>query len=257
MKHLTIFCFVSLTLLSSQSSPAVEISGFGGDGTGWTLNGGATVVNNVLCLTDAALAVNNPEARSAFFNNQEYITSFQVQFTYQATDLGGVGPGADGVAFVLQKQGLTALGNGGLDLGYVGISNPSAAFKLNIYPSYGPGEAFNTNGSWGWYNSVTPVDLRSNHPINVLLTYSNNVLHVYLNDPVTSTSYENQYSVDLPAILGDNTAYIGFTGATWSGWSTQTISNFSFSPVPEPSTFVMLGVVALSLSFVWRRKRAG
>lgn len=258
MKNLTIFFITSLIFLSSQSSSsAVDISGFGGNGTGWTLNGGATIVTNVLGLTDAAGASIQPEARSAFFNTQQIITSFQVQFTYQATDLGGVGPGADGVAWVLQKQGPTALGEGGLSLGYGGIANPSAAFALNIYPSYGPGEAFNINGGWGSYHSVIPVDLRSGHPINVSLTYSNKILHVYLNDPVASTSYGNQYSIDLPAVLGDNIAYLGFTGATWSGWSTQTISNFSFLPVPEPSIFILIGMGVLSLSFFWRRKRAG
>ncbi len=62
--------------------------------------------------------------------------------------------------------------------------------------------------------------------------------------------------VDNPvADVAGNSAYVGFTGGTGNGTSTQSISNFSFV-VPEPTTISMFGVGALALMVLAIRRRS-
>ena len=202
------------------------------NGAGWTLNGGAVITNNVLTLTDGVTG----EARSSFLDAPEYIQSFTASFTYQES---GVNPD-DGIAFVIQNSsaGASALGGSGEGLGYSGIS-PSAALELDIYnnnSSIFPGIALRTNGGTGSYLSASPVSLTSGHPINVTLGYSSGLLSVTLTDSVTQASFSSTFSIDLPGLLGGNSAFVGFTGATGGLASTQTVSNFSFISLPALSS---------------------
>jgi T5SS/PEP-CTERM-associated repeat protein len=208
-------------------SVRAQINGFGTNGTGWTLNGGPTIVSDVLTLTDDGGA----EASSAWFSIPQTNNSFTASFIYQAS--GSLQ--ADGVTFVLQNVGLTALGTVGGGLGYCGIG-ASVAFEINIYSdaSGGRGTSFDTNGvtadcSGGTpYTSTAPVNLASGDPISVTVTYTGNLLNETLFDLVTSDSFTTNYTVNISTAVGGGTAYVGFTGGTGGLTSIQTISNFMY-----------------------------
>jgi hypothetical protein len=51
-------------------------------------------------------------------------------------------------------------------------------------------------------------------------------------DLVTSSTFSTNYPINIPAILGANQAYVGFSGADGGVFSTQVISNFTMSPPP-------------------------
>ena len=203
------------------------VSGFGGNGSGWTCNGGAIVTSNVLKLTDGGAN----EARSAFFNIPQVVSNFQAQFVYQATSV-GKSPLGDGATFVVQDApaGVTALGNSGGGLGYVSIHSSAA---IEFYLDSGMGTRLITGGSGGSgvsYNSTLPVNLDSGDPIQVGLNYNGSTLVETLSDLTTAASYTTNYPVNiLLAVGGTNTAFVGFTGGNGASVALQTISNFSFT----------------------------
>ena len=232
-----------------------DITGFN-NGVGFTLNGGPTISGGTATLTD-----NNVfEARSLYYDTPQSITGgFQASFIYQATG-GNDFALADGTTFVLQNQGLTALGGSGSGLGYSGIA-PSASVQFDLF--FNSGTGFNTNGNTGNYTSTSPVNLNSMDPIGVLLSYNGttHVLTENLTDLSTSATYSTSYTSDLASVLGGGTALVGFTGGTGAGTSTQTVSDFLFvNSVPEPGNLTLWagsGLMMAAYACWARRTRKG
>jgi len=210
---------------STVAAVTVEvIPDFNIDGTGWTLNGGAEIVDGVLTLTSGF----NNQARSVYFDYPLYIGAFKVLFTY--TDVGGAG--ADGFTLIAHNSalGTAAVGGAGGNLAYNGIT-PSAAVMFNIYNT--SGIALGTNGvRAGDYLPTAPVDIRAGNPIAVEMVYMGGQMEVTLTDSIDATTFTLTVPVNLPAFAGGQTAHVGFTGATGGTASTQTIQNFQYIPLP-------------------------
>src|SRR5579864_1666733 len=84
----------------TSSNPSVNF-GNGFSTTGMTLNGFAALNGTRLRLTNGG----NTEAGSGFYNTPVNVQSFTTDFSFQLTN-----PNADGITFVLQNTGTTALG---------------------------------------------------------------------------------------------------------------------------------------------------
>ncbi len=223
--------------------PSASVTNFGGTGTNWTLNnngtGGPTIVSDVLTLTDN----NNGEGRNAFFNTPQPVLSgangFTASFVYTAT--GGNPFLADGMSFIVQNdsRGANATGGGDGGLGYAGIT-PSAALEINVYPGRTQGTIIATGGATQVYNSFPNV--ASGDPIQVTLTYNptaNSLTETLIDPSAGNATYTNTLNnVNLGALLGGNSAYIGFGGGTGGFASTQQISNFSYTlAAGTPNTY--------------------
>ncbi|MGD0260609.1 MAG: LamG-like jellyroll fold domain-containing protein [Verrucomicrobiota bacterium] len=213
---------VSVTIVSDLT--------FNTTGPGWSSQGSTSWPgNNVLQLTDNI----NSEHNSAFYSFPLYIGAFQASFTYQCVT--SPANSADGACFCIQNdpRGAAALGGSGSQLG-VGTPNPitpSVELEFNIYANNtigGVGISFGTNGSIGSVVSTAPLVINSGDPINTVLTYQNGVATVTLTDTNANTQYSASANVNIPAILGTNVAYVGFTASTGSSASTQQISDFTF-----------------------------
>jgi hypothetical protein len=229
--------------------------GFFTNGANWTGNQSGTFTvpifpgSNVLELTDFG----GSEGRSAFFNSQVYIGGFQATYTYAQNNTTA---GADGVAFVVQDdpRGPAAIAGAGGNLAYAGAAPvgiiPSAAIAYNIYSGNGVGgigAEFCQNGVLGPVFPTGGVSLSAGDNILTTVRYLNGVLTLTMTDTNLSASFTTNVPINLPALLGTNVAYVGFTGADGGSVATQTISDFAFTPLVAVTT----QVAGNSLTLTW------
>src|SRR5262249_43569579 len=83
------------------------------------------------------------------------------------------------------------------------------------------------------------VNLRDQHRKRIDIDYdaSTLILHVKITDEQHDggpTSVEQFYTIDIPAILGQDAAYVGFTGGTGGLYSLQDITGWVF-PETKPA----------------------
>jgi len=168
----------------------------------------------------------------------QYVGAFAASFTYIA----GGNRAADGISFCLQddSRGASALGGGGGQLGVGGTAvseiAPSVELMMDIFG--GSGYAWGLNGTnFPNAGANSPnfaptgnVLINSGDPINVSLLYDGGYLSLSMTDSVATTSFAtNLYVGSIPAVLGTNIAYVGFTGSYGGSTSMQTIADFSFT----------------------------
>lgn len=196
-------------------------------------------------LTDGATSF---QAGSIFSTGQLGVSHFLAEFTFQVrggTDTSAI---ADGVAFVIQTSGPQALGGTGGGMGYAGLRG-SVAVKFDVWDN--EGETNNSTGLFadGRYPSVpqagsgdvnvplagTGIDLLSRRPFHVSMVYDGTALNVTLRDTVTGAFASQSYVVDIPALVGSTTAYVGFTGATGSLRTINEVQSFRFQARPAAS----------------------
>jgi hypothetical protein len=181
---------------------------------------------------------------SAFYQVPMDIRSFATDFSFQLS-----AAQADGFTFVIQNVGPAALGPVGSGLGY-GAGSPggtggiphSIGIKFDLYNNQGEG----TNSTGFYTNGASPtipaidltssgVALRSGDSITAHITYDGAMLTMILTDPVTGSTFAHNFSANIAQLIGSNTAYVGFTGATGGATASQKILTWTFvSQVPPP-----------------------
>jgi peroxidase len=194
---------------------------------GLQLNGSAAVSGTRLRLTDGG----NNEAASVFTTSSVDVSQFATSFNFQLTN-----PNADGFTFTLQAHDPSQLGAGGGGLGYQGITN-SVAIKFDLFNN--SGEGINSTGLY--LNGAAPtnvgsvdltgsgIDLHSGHVFNVTLSYDGTTLTETITDTQTGASFTVAYKVNVVAVLGRSTAFVGFTGGTGGLTATEDILAWNFT----------------------------
>jgi hypothetical protein len=216
-------------------SPTINFPNGFSSTAGLSLQGSAVVTQKVLQLT---LASATASRASVWFGTPVNIGSFTTDFNFQL-----LSAKADGLAFVIQNAGVSALGPGGSGLGY-GASQPgaaggigkSAAVKFDLYSNDGEG----TNSTGLYTNGASPttpatdmtasgVKLNGGHVLHAHITYDGANLTLVLTDTVTSQSFLKTWAINIPSTVGSGTAYVGFTAATGGLAMTTDILNWTLS----------------------------
>jgi len=226
------------TYTLSSGTGSDFVNGFSSATSLMTFNGSTSLGDTRLQLTNGGTF----QVASAWFNTRLNIQSFVNDFTFQIAN-----PGADGFTFTIQNTDLNALGfyGGGLGYGSDSPSGPagiakSVAVKFDIYDNMGEGSnstALYTNGASPTVPAVnltnTGIDLSSGDTFSVHMVYDGTTLTMTITDGVTNRTYTTSWTVDIPQIVGANTAYVGFTGATGGLSSSQKIETWTFTPTTQ------------------------
>jgi hypothetical protein len=217
--------------------------GSGLSATGLTLNGSATINGTRLRLTDNTAN----EAGSAWATAPINIQNFTTDFSFQLSNAS-----ADGFTFAIQGAGNTAIGPTGGGLGYgpdtsggTGGIPTSIAVKFDIYNNAGEG----TDSTGLYTNGASPtvpaldmtssgVLLLSGDIFNVHMTYDGTTLKWTVTDANNpSQTFSASQAINIPATVGGNTAYVGFTGGTGGLTAIQEILNWTYaSSLPVVAT---------------------
>ena len=194
--------------------------------------GNAKIDGSHLQLTDGG----HNEAGSSF-----YATSVNIQSFISAFDFQIINPFADGITFTIQNAGVTALGGTGGYLGYSGIKK-SVAIKFDLHNNDGEGTnstGIYTDGAPATVPSIdlagTGIDLHSGHPFKCHLTYDGTNLTLTMTDTATRASWSHAFPVNIPAIIGGEKAYVGFTGGSGGLTAEQTVISWTYTS-GQPAT---------------------
>jgi methionine-rich copper-binding protein CopC len=234
------------TVLADGRAGAANVDHSAGfaDHSDLTANGSTSFSGTAARLTGGGFN----QAGSLFSSNRVRVDQFNTSFTFQANP--GTNPPADGLTFTIQGNGPTALGPIGGGLGYGpdqpntgarGIRN-SVAVKFDLFNNAGEGTDSTGLFSDGRSPTVpeagsgdvlvdltgTGIDLNSRHPFRVDLAYDGTTLTERITDAVTNASYATSYAVDIPALVGGATAYVGFTAGTGSLTAVQDILSWTY-----------------------------
>ncbi|MBI5691441.1 MAG: PEP-CTERM sorting domain-containing protein [Verrucomicrobia bacterium] len=216
---------------------------------------------------------------SVFVSNQVTVgAGFSAAFNFRLTAPGGItdgtgATGADGLVFVVQRAGPTALGGGGEGMGYQGIGS-SIGIEFDTF--YNPGRA-DPNSNHIGFNAGGNVTSLATAPVSpafdngtkwtAWVDYNGTTLEVRVaNDGIRPTAPLLSQPLSLTATIGGSSGYVGFTAGTGSAYANHEILAFTFSdtfvaggvtpglPIPEPQTWVLLALGAGG-GWWWRRRR--
>lgn len=250
--------------ISYPSFPGIDCS------AGLTCEGDAGVVGGAIQLTWSGQLLSGA-AFSAAPMGLGPGNTFSTTFDFAITKAASVAP-ADGFTFVLAANPNAPLGVGG-SLGYAGMAD-SIAIEFDTYDNGGTDDSGNhigldTDGLMNdspqaeVYNipvcdfstpNTKPGCLSNGQTWTANITYDGSELTVSLFDPTEGywVSPIDRYAVDLPAIIGSNLIYAGFTAATGSGVETfdilsWTLGNGLSLQTPEPGIALLFfsGLCAL------------
>jgi len=179
--------------------------------------------------------------------------------------------GADGFAFLVQNMGDSAIGTADGD--YYGRIMHSIAVEFDTFYNTTSNDAngnanhisvhtayMGENGhleslSIGRETDIPNLSDGTVHSVRIL--YQPGTMTIWMDEDVGPANLPLVVNVDLNDLgLEAGTAFVGFAGGTGAHYETHDILNWTFSPIPEPSTYAALVSMGLmGLAIAWRRRK--
>ncbi len=210
-----------------QAAPTINFANGFASVAGLKLNGTAIKTNNLLQLTSTT---GTYQTGTVFWNQPVGVQTFSTDFAFQLSSAQG-----DGFTFAIQNVGTTALGASGSGLGYQNIGK-SVAIKFDLYSNAGEGTdstGLYTNGAVPTVPAVdmtsSGVLLKSGDAMLAHVTYDGTTLSMTLTDQVTNKTFSLSKAINIPQVVGANTAFVGFTGSTGGLSAIQKILTWTYS----------------------------
>lgn len=190
-------------------------------------------------------------------------TSFTTRFVFR---MSGTADGADGMAFIIQGDRATALGNGGSGIGYEGILK-SLAIEFDSYAGTGDpngnhvGVLTNGNVTSHLVTHTPSFDMEDGNSHTAWVEYDGvaNTLRVFLAQGVITTRPASpiitRTGLDLPALTG-SVAWVGFSAGTGGQANAHDVIAWEFNSnayaLPQAPVIVnpgaQIGVLSTALS---------
>jgi hypothetical protein len=249
------------------------------DTSGLTFNGSASATStaadgDVLRLTPALPSRNGSVFSSETINAATFSTAFRFRITEPGGRLfdGNTETGADGIVFVAQSVS-SSIGGIGQGIGYSGIGN-SVGVEFDTWHNSANNDP-DSNHLGIDINGIVNHGVGSPNTLGIAtrfddgniwfawVDYDGSDLEVRVNQSgIRPVAAALSRALDLPSILGQDTAYVGFTSGTGADWGNHDILSWTyrdeFDPidgvVPEPTSLAIF-VVGLVAGVHPRRRR--
>jgi hypothetical protein len=245
--------FFLFFLVGTAHATQVVFSDFS-DTSSLTLNGAAATVSTsdgvVLRVTPAS----GSQSGSAFSSATVNAADFSTFFKFRITEPGGsvfdcnTEAGADGLVFVVQSV-RSDIGGSGAGIGYQGIDS-SVGVEFDTWCNAGNNDPSSNHvgivtdgsvnhGTGSPFTANISPDFDEGSIWYAWIDYNGTMLELRvsqtLSRPVAATLSR---TVDIPAIIGQNDAYVGFTSGTGADWGNHDVIYWeyrdSYDPITEP-----------------------
>jgi len=194
----------------------------------FNINGNTAFVNNEARLTSNSTSLAGALYYNQKVNIQRFTTNFVMRF--ELTN-------ADGGFFLIQNSSSNALGASGADMGYTGIGT-SVGIRFDTWN--GSAGQFSTdvlsNGSIpsqqaasGVLNTSLGLTANTTWNFRVAVSYNGTTLSYTITNTSNGNTFTSNATVNIPSIVGANTAWVGFVGATGGATELHYISYWDYA----------------------------
>jgi hypothetical protein len=165
------------------------------------------------------------------------------------------------LVFVIQSLSTDAVGGGGGGIGYGGmLQSVGIEFDTWQYSAWDPSSNHVGINMFGAMDSIQALPVVPNFDDGSIwyswIDYDGSKLEVRANQTgVRPTDVLLSLEIDIPSILGQSDAFVGFTSGTAAAYANHDILSWEYQPIPEPSTVIFLSAGLLGIFVLGRRKR--